>query len=501
MGKKTVGHKVMLTEARLKAPPSEQLIRYTHAPRLAREKRRFDQFMGVDMAHTVMLVERKILSTKDGGKILKRLRELDALGPDKFRTDPKKGSFLLQVEDFLADKLGEEIGGRMHTGRSRIDQGGTVERLYVRDHLLDVLDSLLGLQAVIIRVAARNATAIMPGYTHMQHAQPWVFGHYLMGFFAKLNDDCQRLTQAYGRTNINPLGTVGLAGTSWPLDRERTTELLGFGGLVENSRLGLEAHYAIEAISMLSIIMSSMNDLASDLHLWSTYEFGLVETADAYCGSSSIFPQKKNPNALETIKNAAGASTAWAGTALASFRTEGTGDHSPRAVPHMDEALNATKDTLDYMAGILDTLIVHKERMRKMVAENWSTASNLADTIVKEKGLSYRQTHHVVARLVRIAIEENIRPAQATTEMLDRAAMETIGETLGLKTRAVRDALDPEAFVKTRVTTGSVNPDEIKRMIREAKGKLGAEKKWLAAQRRSLERAGTKLKRAMGRIT
>ena len=310
--------------------------------------------MKVDMAHTVMLVERKILPKGDGGKILKRLRELDRLGPEGFHTDPQKGSFLLQVEKFLADKLGEGIGGKMHTGRSRIDQGATVERLYARDRLLDVVDRLVGLQAVIIRVAARNSKAIMPGYTHMQHAQPWVFGHYLMGLFAKLHDDFQRLNQAYGRTNINPLGTVGLAGTSWPLDRTRTTELLGFGGLVENSRLGLEAHYAIEAISALSIIMSSMNDLASDLHLWSTYEFGLVETADAYCGSSSIFPQKKNPIALETIKKAAGASTTWAATALATFRTEGTGDHAPRAVPHMDQALAHTEDTLDYMAGILD---------------------------------------------------------------------------------------------------------------------------------------------------
>ena len=500
MGKEAAGHKAILTEARLKAPPSEHLIRYTHAPRVVREKKRFDQFMKVDMAHTVMLVERKILSRRDGGRILKRLRELNALGPDKFRTDPKKGSYLLQVEDFLFDKLGEEIGGRMHTGRSRIDQGATVERLYARDGLLDVVARLVDFQGTLIKVGARNAKAIMPGYTHMQHAQPWVFGHYLMSYFEKLHEDFQRLTEAYGRTNINALGTVGLSGTSWPLDRKRTTELLGCQGLVENSKLGREAYYAVEAIGILSFIMSSMNDLASDLHVWSSYEFGLVETADSYCGSSSIFPQKKNPYALETIKKAAGTSTAWAATTLASFRSEGTGDQAPREVYELDHALEVTQGTLDYMGGVLDTLIVHKDRMRKMAADNWSTASNLADTIVREKGLSYRQTHHVVARLVRIAIEENIRPAQATTEMLDRAAMETIGKTLRLKTRVLRDALDPEAFVKTRVTTGSLNPDEIKRMIREGRAKLASEKKWLAAQRRTLERADTKLRHAMGRI-
>ncbi len=500
MGKKSVGQKVILTEARLKAPPSEQLIRYTHAPRLVREKKRFDQFLRVDMAHTVMLAERKILSKSDGRKILRRLGELVALGPDKFHTDPEKGSFLLQVEDFLFDALGEEIGGRMHTGRSRIDQGATVERLYARDRLLDVVDRLIDLQGVLIKVGARNATAIMPGYTHMQHAQPWIFGHYLMSFFETFHEDFQRLTEAYGRTNINPLGTVGLSGTSWPLDRNRTTALLGFQGLVENAKLGREAYYAIEAISVLSFIMSSINDLASDLHLWSSFEFGLVETADAYCGSSSIFPQKKNPYALETIKKAAGRSTAWAATALASFRAEGTGDIAPREVHEMDNALDVTQDTLDYMAGVLDTLIVHKYRMRQMAADNWSTASNLADTIVREKGLSYRQTHHVVARLVRIAIEENIHPAQATGEILDRAAMETIGKTLRLNTRVVRDALDPEVFVNTRVTTGSLSPDEIKRMIRGGRGKLGAEKKWLTTQRRALERANGKLRQAMGKI-
>ena len=227
---------------------------------------------------------------------------------------------------------------------------------------------------------------------------------------------------------------------------------------------------------MLSFIMSTMNDLASDLHIWSSYEFGLVETADAYCGSSSIFPQKKNPYALETIKKAAGTSTTWAAAALGCFRAEGTGDIAPREVSQMDQALDVTETTLDYMAGVLDTLIVHKDRMREMAAGNWSTASNLADDIVRKRGLSYRQTHHVVARLVRIAIEENISPSLATTDIVDRAAMETIGKPLRLNTQEVRDALDPEAFVETRVTTGSPNAGEVKRMIRESRARLGAEK-------------------------
>ncbi len=492
--------KVLLSESRLKVLPSEKLVKYFEVPKLEREKRHFYQFIKVDMAHTVMLVEQNIISRNDGAKILRILNEINELGPDRFPTDPAKGSFLLQVEDYLFDKIGEEIGGKMHTGRSRIDQGATVRRLYKRDRLLDVIDRLIELQKVILKVTERHSDTIMPGYTHMQHAQPWVFGHYLLSFFEKFYEDFQRLTQAYGRVNMNPLGTVGLSGTSWPLDRERTTELLGFGDIVENSKLGREAYYAAEAIAMLSIVMSNLNDLATDLHVWCTYEFRLVETADEYSGTSSFFPQKKNPFALETIKKAAGSSVMWLSTALSTFRAEGTGDQAMRELPLIDKALKLTENMLDLMSGILDTLIVNEDRMIEIVGKNWSTANNLADFIVKEKGLSYRQAHHVVGRVVRTAIEEKKNPMETTGDMVDRAASETIRRTLGLKTEAVRNALDPEIFVKTRVTTGSINPKEIKRMLKESKAKLKKEREWVSNQMENIKTAYEKLNKAIGSI-
>lgn len=493
--------KVLLSEARLKVPPSEKLVKYSDVPKLEREKTHFYQFIKVDMAHTVMLVEQKILSRGHGAKILRTLKEINGLGPDRFPIDPAKGSFLLQVEDYLFDKIGEEIGGRMHTGRSRIDQGATVRRLYKRDRLLDVIDRLLGLQEVILKVAQKHSDTIMPGYTHMQHSQPGVFGHYLLSFFEKFYEDFQRLTQAYGRVNMNPLGTVGLSGTSWPLNRERTTELLGFGDIVENSKLGREAYYAAEAIAMLSIVMSNLNDLASDFHVWSTYEFRLVETADEYCGTSSFFPQKKNPFALETIKKAAGGALTWLSTALSTFRAEGTGDQAMRELPLIDKALALTENMLDLMSGILDTLIVNEDRMKEIVGGNWSTANNLADFIVKAKGLSYRQAHHVVGRLVRTAIEEKKNPMETTGGMVDRAAIETVGRTLGLTTEEVKNAIDPEIFVKTRVTKGSINPIEISRMLKESKTKLGKEREWLLNQRKNIKTAYEKLDKAVESIT
>ncbi len=492
---------MLLTEARLSRPPAEQLIRYYQLPGLAREQRHFKEFVAVDLAHTVMLVEEAILPAETGAAILKTLLEIRGMSAKDFPVDPLNGSFLLQVEAYLSRRIGEDLAGRMHTGRSRIDQGATVRRRYKRNRMLDVMGRLIELQAALILQAERHARTIMPGYTHMQHAQPWVFGHYLLSFCTKFREDFQRMVECYARVNLNPLGAVGLSGTSWPLNRRRTTELLGFSGLVENSKLGREAYYAAEAIAALSYIMCELNDLASDLHVWSTMEFGLVETDDAYCGTSSIFPQKKNPSALEVIKQAGGGAVTWLASALATFRAEGTGDQAMRSLAMIDDAFDKTEGMLDLSSGIVGTLIVHADRMREILATSWCTASNLADMIVREAGLSYRQTHHIVARLVRICLEEKVLPSEVTRALLQRAAQETTGSHLDLPDSTLREALDPDAFVRTRVTTGSVAPQEVDRMLAVARQELADETAWLAAERQRIADAATKLDSAIAKIT
>ena len=363
------------------------------------------------------------------------------------------------------------------------------------------MGSLLRLQGAVMGQAQRHTRTIMPGYTHMQHAQPWVFGHYLLSFCTKFREDFQRMVECYARVNLNPLGAVGLSGTSWPLNRQRTTELLGFSGLVENSKLGREAYYAAEAIAALSYVMCDLNDLATDFHLWSTTEFGLVESDDAYCGTSSIFPQKKNPNSLETIKRAGGAAVTWLATALATYRAAGTGDQAMRGLPMIDDAFNTTEGMCDLGTGVVDTLIVHEDRMRELVANSWCTSSNLADVIVREKGLSFRQTHHVVARLVRICLAEKVLPSQVTVAILNRAAQETIGKDIDMQEAALRDALNPDVFVRTRVTTGSVAPNEVDRMLATEQKGLEQQTAWLAAERQRIADAERKLDSAVKTIT
>ncbi|MGB4926779.1 MAG: argininosuccinate lyase [Giesbergeria sp.] len=496
----TTVHETLLTEARLSAPPAARLVKYHDLPGLAREKKQFQEFVAVDMAHTAMLVEEGIISAATGRAILQQLLAIRRMQPDDFPTDVRKGSFLLQIESYLFAAIGEDVGGQMHTGRSRIDQGATVRRLYKRNRMLDVMDQLNVLQDAIAQQARCHARTIMPGYTHMQHAQPWVFGHYLLSFSSRLHDSFERLAQAYCRVNRNPLGAVGLAGTSWPLSRMRTTELLGFDGLIENSKLGREAYYAAEVIGALAFVMADLNDLATDLHLWSSTEFGLVESDDSYCGTSSIFPQKKNPAGLETIKKAAGPAVTWLATALATFRAEGTGDQAVRELPLIDEALATTEGMLDLFTGVIETLIVHDDRMAASLSGSWCTASNLADVIVRERGLSFRQVHHIVARVVRNCIAQDIAPGKLTSALVDEAALETAGMELKLGDEVVRDALDPRRFVETRVTDGSVAPLQVARLLAHAQTERACDRRWVEDARARLVHAQRKLDQAVGRL-
>lgn len=490
----------LLTDARLKSPAAARQLQYTEWPRLQGERKKFDEFLSVDLAHTAMLVEQGIVSAETGRAILTRLLAAQALGAEDFPVDARKGSFLLQMESFLFAAIGEDVGGQMHTGRSRIDQGATVRRLYQRNRMIVVMERLLALRTVIAEQARRHVGTIMPGYTHMQQAQPWVFGHYLLSFSSRLHDSFERLAQAFARVNRNPLGAVGLAGTSWPLDRQRTTRLLGFDGLVENSKLAREAFYGVDAIGALSFVMADLNDLATDLHVWSTSEFGLVECDDSYCGTSSIFPQKKNPTALETVRRAAGTSVTWVATALAAFRGEGTGDQAMRELPVLDEALTTVDAMLDLFAGIMETLVVHEDRMAAALHASWCTSSNLADLIVRECGMSFRQVHHIVARVVRDSLATGVAPHALTGAMLDQAALDLAGRPLGLSDTVVRAALDPRHFVATRITDGSVGPAQVARLLEHARTEHRADLDWLHGTQARLQAAREELAQAVHRI-
>lgn len=470
---------LIFSEARLREQSADRLRRYHQAPSLARERLHFRHFCSVDLAHTVMLIEQGIIRPNDGAILLKELSLIEQNGYDALEIDLARGSLLLQIEHHLTRRVGEEVAGQLHTARSRIDQSATVWRLQLREGLISVLKRLSALRQVLVELAASHSLTLMPSYTHMQQSQPGVFGHYVLGFEDRFRDDFKKGVEVYARTNRNPLGCVGLSGTTWPIDRDRTTSLLGFSAVVENSRVGREVFYAAEIMASLSIIMSNLNDLATDLHVWSTSEFAMVQLDDSYCSTSSIFPQKKNPTALETVKTAAGLSVTWLASMLSAFRGEGTGDQAVRGVSLADDAIDITVNMIDLMVGVMQTITVKILRMRQLTEDSWATSSNLADAIVRNTSLSYRQAHHVVGRLVRKAIETDTSPRNVTAELVNEAAIEISGAELRLNQDTILHALNPLNFVNDIKSRGGVSPAEVRRMTREASAILDNDDKWL----------------------
>lgn len=336
-----------------------------------------------------------------------------------------------------------------------------MRRLHKRRQLLDVVDGILSLADALANLASRHMSSVMLGYTCLQHAHPTVFGHYLLSFVTKLQDDIERLEDAYRRLDRCPLGAAGLSGTSWPIDRHRVAELLGFSEVLVNAKLAREAYYAADVIGGLSFAMATLNDLATDLHIWSSAEFGFVECADEFCGTSSIFPQKKNPAALEAVKFAAGGAVTWLSSALATFRSEGTGDVVMREVPQIDDAFKSTSGSLQLMSAVVSSLSVHTTRMEQVASNSWATATGLADELVARRQLSFRQAHHIVARLVRDALKEGISTADVTSDMLDVACRSVHLDPVGLSADVIRGALEARRFIESRSSYGGTAASEV----------------------------------------
>ena len=454
------------------------------------EQKQFDEFNWVDLVHLLMLIKQRILTQEGGSALLSARNDIANQDLASLEIDPAKESLLFQIEAALKEKIGD-LAGALHTARSRIDQGATGHRLYFRPKFLSVIDKVVLLQASLVTRARQFERAIMPYYTHMQHAQPGTFAHYLLAQADKLQDDLDRCRCAYRRLNRNPLGTVGRSGTSWSIDRNFSTELLGFSGPVANSLCGRDAEYAIEILAALSFVMNHLSNFATDLHVWCTTEFGLVELPAEYCAISSIFPQKKNPVTLEAIKTNGGMSVNWFGTALATTRGEGTGDQIVHGVPTFFEgALHSTSQMLDLTNRITNALTFKTERAKHLLLQNGSTASELADTIVREHGLTFRDAHTVVHNLVIDCHDKKMPVVEVTPEMLENASMTALGSKITMDKTELANALDPDNFVRSHESEGGVGPNQVARMIDHYEHtKLPKNRDWAKEQHAAITQA------------
>lgn len=493
----TAGAAVSLRE-RVSAPPAQTLVdSYYQFAVAAGIRFQFEPEMRIHFAHGLMVAERGIVSARDIARTFEVLLELRRTGPGSLSIDYRQEDLYSYIERHIVQTLGPEIGGRLHTGRSRNDLHVTSWRLALRERLLALIEALDRVRARLLDLARAHVDTVMPGYTHTQHAQPITFGYYALSAADLMARDHARLRHALSTCDRCPLGSGALSTTGFPIDREMTRDLLGFADLVEVGYDGVSARDDVhEAMAALAVMMTGLSRIATDLQTWNTMEYGFIELADAYSSVSSIMPQKKNPQALEHIKTIAAIATGTLQTVLACSKNTSLADVNDGVtglnVPALDAIERATL-ALNVAEGTLATLSVRKDAMLRSAEIGFGTATELADLIVRETGLSFRMAHNVVGRVVRETIEAGRTAMDITSADLDAAAQALFGRKLGISQAATREALDPAQNVRARIVTGGPSPERMADMLARRLADLDRDRQDVDAVRRRVAAATAEL--------
>ncbi|MBI4639467.1 MAG: argininosuccinate lyase [Candidatus Tectomicrobia bacterium] len=446
-----------------------------------------------DKVHIVMLAEENLIPQNDAATMLKAIREMEAQGWEKVRLEGGHG--LHSGEAYLIEKLGEEIGGRMHLGRSSGDLGSVSARISLRDKLLNVMEAQLKTREAYLKQAEQHLETVLPTYTMWQEAQVGTFAFFLVSWALPLERDFERLKGAYDRANTSSAGAGAHSGSDFPLNRKRTAELLGFDGICQNVRdANMGRDFILDGISALAVMMSNLAAATDYIFLFFSNEFSFIDMADRYCGTSSIMPQKKNPHSLMLVSEIA--SNIIGGMSSAFSHARNISGSARAALQNYDSAV----DALNIWSGIISTLKVNKEIMRQRTLDFWALATDLAGAMVREKGLPWRTAHQITAILVRVAFEEGKKPDDVDSAFVDRAAREYIGRDLSLSNAAIREVLDPLRAVKARTLIGGPAPSEVQRQINGCYAALERDRETLSVMRRRLDEAAERLEGAISAI-
>ena len=435
------------------------------------DRRLYREDIAGSIAHATMLGEQGIIEVADAAAIVDGLRAICAeieAGRFEFRID--REDIHLNVEAALRDRIGP-AAGRLHTARSRNDQVALDVRLWMRRRLLELLEALADYRAALVAVAARHTDTLLPGYTHLQRAQPVSFAHTLLAYEQMAARDHDRLRGAWDRIDVMPLGAGALAGTPFPIDRHRVAELLGFAAISGNSQdaVGSRDHM-IELCSHSAIAMGHLSRLAEELVLWSTAEFGFVSLPDAFCTGSSIMPQKKNPDVPELIRGQAARLVGDVVSLMGLMK--GLPLAYNKDLQEDKEPLFHATDTLDtalrVLAPMLRRMTVRRERMAAALDAGHLTATDLADALV-ERGLPFREAHHVVGRLVRAAERHGCTLLALPQRVLD--------ELLPYADLPLDEILSPVTSVARRDVPGGPAPGRIAESLDAARRRLRADRR------------------------
>ena len=449
---------------RFNEPVSELVKRYTASVDFDKRLAAFD--IQGSLAHSKMLGAQGIISQDDVAQIAQGLNEiLQEIQAGQFEWRLDLEDVHLNIEKRLTDKIGD-AGKRLHTGRSRNDQISTDVRLWLRSVADDVIAGIRKLQTSIVDLAETHFDTAMPGFTHLQVAQPVTFGHHLLAYFEMLQRDAARFADARKRINRLPLGAAALAGTSYPIDREMVAKELGFDGVCENSLDAVsDRDFAIEFTAAAALVMTHLSRFSEELILWSSPRFAFVDIADRFCTGSSIMPQKKNPDVPELVRGKTGRVTGHLMALLTLMKSQPLAynkDNQEDKEPLFDTA-DTLLVTLEIYADMLRGIKVNKEAMRQAATEGFATATDLADYLVK-KGTPFRDAHEVVALAVRHAVDKGCDLSDLPLAELQKFSAQISGD--------VYQVLTLEGSLASRNHIGGTAPAQVKQAIARARKSL-----------------------------
>jgi argininosuccinate lyase len=451
---------------RFGSKPDELMTRINAS--ISVDKRLWSEDIEASKAHAAMLREQGIIDEADAAAILEGL---DLIAAEYERDGVPERAELEDIHMTVEHRLSELIGpaaGRLHTARSRNDQIATDFRMWVRNACDETVAAIRELQRVLVGRAEEHAETVMPGFTHLQVAQPVTLGHHLLAYYEMLRRDVSRFADARARMNESPLGSAALAGTGFPIDRERTADALGFDRVTANSLDSVsDRDFALDYLSAAAQCGLHLSRLAEELIIWATSAFAFVKLSDEYSTGSSIMPQKRNPDAAELVRGHSGRivgalmalMVTMKGLPLA-YSKDMQNDKEP-----VFDAHDLLMLSLQALAGMMEAVEFVPERMRAAAAEGYSTATDLADWLVREADVAFREAHHITGRAVKLAEERGCDLSELSLDEL-RSIDERIDER-------VFNVLTVDASVRSRTSYGGTAPARVREQIAAAKEELG----------------------------
>ncbi|MEO8481268.1 MAG: argininosuccinate lyase [Acidobacteriota bacterium] len=453
--------------------------------------------MAIHYAHLTMLVEQGIVSAPDGRAIRDALDRIDQ---DRVRRVTYDGSYedlYFYVDRLIVDGCGVDVAGRLHTARSRNDIDMTMYRIRLREFVLGLVEATLALREALVDQAGRHGHTIFAAHTHGQPAQPTTVAHYLLAVIEQLERDTARLFEAYLSTNCNPLGACAITGTGFPIDRRRTSDLLGFSGPTGNTYGSIATvDYLLESAAAATILLIGMGRFVQDMLLWCTHEVGYLRLTDGFVQASSIMPQKRNPVALEHARALASKALAQATAIGHTVHNTPFGDivdTEDDLQPLVASAFRDATRAVALVAVTMEQAVFDIERMAARAHEGWVTVTEVADMLVRDHGLSFKIAHTIAGTIVQTCRAASV--AQIA-EVVTRAASE-LGHEVDVSVDELTRALSPEHFVAIRRTHGGPAPEVTRDALQQSRTLLATDRRRIEEHRTAVVDAAVTLRHAV----